>query len=128
MTKTLADYLEIVPLSDFESFDGEHLVTISGKAPDHILCNNNLVLDDTPETGGRAGTFFKQSLLAVTDKLSPEQRLVYVPRRPVIVLLFTDAREPVLWGNADEKLRITITPTPDADILNFNRKALSPVF
>ena len=126
--KTLADYFKIVPLSDFQSFDGEHLVTISGKNPDHVVANNNLVLADTPETGSGAGTFYKQSLQAVTDKLSDDQRLVYVARRPVIVLLFTDTGAPVLWGNAEEKLRITLTPTPDADILNFTRAALSPVF
>ena len=126
--KTLADYFKIVPLSDFESFDGEHLVTISGNAPDHIVANNNLVLEDSPDTGSRAGTFYKQSLQAVTDKLSEYQRMVYVARRPVVVLLFTDTGEPILWGNAEEKLRITLIPTPDADILNFNREALSPIF
>ena len=126
--KTLADFLKIVPLSDFQSFDGEHLVTISGNAPDHIVANNNLVLDDIPETGSPAGTFYKQSLMAVTDKLTDARRLVYVLRRPVVVLLFSDTGVPVLWGNAEEKLRITITPTPNEDILNFSRKALSPVF
>lgn len=128
MTKNLAEYFKIVPLSDFQSFDGEHLVTISGNAPDHILCNNNLVLADDPETGSRAGIFYKQSLRAVTDKLPEAQRSVYVPRRPVVVLLFTDIGEPVLWGNAEQMLRVSLTPTPDADILNFTREALSPVF
>jgi len=126
--KTLVDNFEMVPLSDFQSFDGQHLITISGTSPDQFIANNNMALVDDPETGGRAGTFYKQSLRAVTDKLDERQRSVYTARRPVVVLLFTDDRSPVLWGNADQKLRITITPTPASDILDFTRSALATVF
>lgn len=126
--KKLADYFKIVPLSDFQSFDGQHLITISGKDPDHVVANNNLNLVDEPETGSRASSFYKQSLRAVSDKLTDAQRKVYVSRRPVVVLLFTDDGAPVLWGNADQKLRITITPTTDADIMDFKRSALVPLF
>ena len=126
--KTLANYFKMVPISDFSSFDGEKIITISGADADHIPTNNELVLTEAPETENAAGSVYKQSLRAVTDKLTDAQREVYVNRRPVIVLLFTDDGEPVLWGSADNKLRITITPTPDADIIDFSRTALEPVF
>jgi hypothetical protein len=125
--KTLANYLKIIPLSDYNSFDGERLITNSGNEPDHIPTNNDLVLTDTPDAGS-AGTIYKQSLRAVTDKLTDAQRAVYVTRRPVMVLLFTDDGTPVLWGSADYPVRITITPTPDVDILDFKRTALKSVF
>lgn len=126
--KNLANYFKIVPLSDFSGFDGTQLITISTNEPDHIPTNNDLVLMDTPDTGSRAGSVYKQSLRAVTDKLTDAQRAVYVNRRPVIVLLFTDDGAPVLWGSANYLLRISITPTPDADILDFSRIALNSVF
>lgn len=125
--KTLANYFKIVPLTDYTGFDGEHLITNSGNEPDHIPTNNDLVLADTPEVGN-GGTTYKQSLRAVTDKLTDAQRAVYVTRRPVMVLLFTDTGAPVLWGSADYPVRITITPTPDVDILDFKRTALKSVF
>lgn len=126
--KILANYFKIVPLSDFNSFDGERIITNSGNEPDHIPTNNDLVLTDTPETGSGSGSVYKQSLKAVTDKLTESHRAVYVTSRPVMVLLFTDDGAPVLWGSKDYPLRITLTPTPDADILDFKRTALKPVF
>lgn len=126
--KNLVDNFEIVPLSDFKSFDGAHLITISGLLSDRFIADNNMVLVDNPDTGNRAGTFFKQSLRAVTDKLDPRQRSLYTARRPVMVLLFTDDQLPVLWGNTDQKVRLTITPAPASDILDFTRSALAPVF
>lgn len=126
--KNLANYFKIVPLSDYNSFDGERLITNSGNEPDHIPTNNDLVLADTPEAGSGSGPIYKQSLKAVTDKLTDAQRAVYVTRRPVMLLLFTDDGAPVLWGSTDHQLRITLTPTPDVDILEFKRIALKPVF
>jgi len=126
--KNLANYFKIVPLSDYSNFDGLQLITISGSDPDHIPTNNDLVLADTPEAGSGSGPIYKQSLRAVTDKLTDAQRAIYVTRRPVMVLLFTDTGAPVLWGSTDRQLRITLTPTPDADILDFKRTALDSVF
>lgn len=128
MNKKLADYLKMVPLSDFKSFDGTSLITVSGSVPDHIVANNNLELADKPETGGNAGTFYKQSLRVVCDKLSDAQRKVYTARRPVVVLLFFDDGTSLLWGNSDQKLRITISPLSDADVMDFNCSSLAPIF
>jgi len=126
--KTLANYFKIVPLTDYNNFDGEQLITNSGSNPDHIPTNNNLVLADIPDDGSGAGPLFKQSLKAVADKLTEAQRSVYVTRRLVMVLLYTDDGAPVLWGSTDYPVRITITPTPDVDIIEFKRIALKSVF
>jgi len=125
--KQLSDYLKILPLTDYDSFDGSSLISKSHVAPDHIVSNNNLVFNTKPENSP-AGDYFTETLRVITDKLTDSQREKYTSRRPVVVLLFTDIAEPVLWGDADEKVRATVTPSIDYDIIDLTRKTTKALF
>lgn len=125
--KHLANYIKILPLTDFLSSDGTTLISKSGANPDRIIANNDLVFDTKPETSG-AGTFYTEELRVVTDKLTDDQRAVYCSRRPVVVLLFDDRGNPILWGNDEQKVRVTLTPNTDRDILDLVRKTTTALF
>jgi len=125
--KHLAEFVQILPLSDFESFDGTSLISKSGVNPDTIIANNNLLFSTRPETSA-AGPFFTEQLQIATDKLAASQRKVYFNRMPVIVLLFTDVNEPVVWGDLDQKVRISITPNTDYDVIDLVRKTTKSLF
>ena len=124
--KQLSNFIRIMPLSDYESFDGTNM---SGSTePDLILAKNNLQYDEVPQPGS-AGVIFNQSLGLITDdKLNAAQRKKYANLRPVVVLIFDENGVPVLWGTDDERLRIMVTPKPDRDVLEFDRKSVTPLF
>ncbi len=125
--KHLADYIKILPLTDFNSFDGITLLSKSGSDPDHLVANNRLVFDTKPEDSG-GGPFYTEQLNIVTDKLTDAQRKNYTSRRPVMVLLFTDSGETLLWGNAEQKVRATLTPNTDYDVIELIRKTTKSLF
>jgi hypothetical protein len=125
--KHLADYIQILPLTDFDSFNGTTLISKSGADPDRLIANNRLVFDPKPESSA-AGPFYTESLKVVVDKLTDDQRTNYTSRRPVVVLLFDDTGTPVLWGDAEQKVRVTITPNTDYDILDLVRKTTTALF
>jgi len=125
--KHLANYIKILPLTDFDSFDGTTLISKSGNDPDLIISNNNLVFDPKPQSSA-AGPFYTEDLRVVTDKLSDDQRKVYSSRRPVVVLLFDDQANPIVWGNEDQKVRVTLTPNTDSDIIDLTRKTTTALF
>jgi len=125
--KHLANYIKILPLTDYESFDGESLISKSGAAADLIIANNELVFNPLPESSG-GGPRYSEELSVVTDKLSKSQREVYCSLRPVVVLLFEDTGTPIIWGDAEQKVRITLTPNTDRDILDLKRITTTPLF
>lgn len=125
--KHLSNYISILPLTDFDSFDGSKLISKSGTHPDKIVSNNDLVFDPKPETGG-GGSFYTEELKVVTEKLEDVQRAKYCKRRPVVVLLFDDEATPILWGDANQKVRVTLTPNLDGDVLDFVRKTTKALF
>lgn len=125
--KHLANYIKILPLTDFDSFDGSTLISKSGADPDQIIANNDLVFDPKAGESG-AGPFYTEELSIVSDKLTDLQRKVYCSKRPVIVLLFDDQENPVLWGDADQKVRATLTPNIDQDIIDLVRKTTTALF
>lgn len=125
--KHLANYIKILPMTDFDSFNGSTLISISGADPDLIIANNDLVFDPKTEESG-AGPFYTEELSIVTDKLTDLQRTVYCSKRPVVVLLFDDQENPVLWGDADQKVRATLTPNIDSDILDLKRVTTTALF
>lgn len=125
--KHLANFLKILPLTDFDLFDGETLVSKSGADPDVIYADNNIEFDPRPEDSP-AGPFYTEPVRIVSAKLTDELRKRYTSKRAVIVLLFDDQGNPVLWGDLDQKVRITINPTPDSDVIDFVRKTTKPLF
>lgn len=125
--KHLANYIKILPLTDFDSFDGTTLISKSGNDPDLIIANNDLVFDPKPQTSG-AGPFYAEDLKVVTNKLSTDQRKVYSSRRPVVVLLFDDQANPIIWGNEEQKVRVTLTPNADSDVIDLSRKTITALF
>jgi len=125
--KHLGNYIKILPLTDFDSFDGTTLISKSGNDPDLIISNKDLVFDPKPQSSG-AGPFYTEDLRVVTDKLSDDQRKVYSSRRPVVVLLFDDQANPIVWGNEDQKVRVTLTPNTDSDIIDLARKTTKALF
>lgn len=125
--KHLANYIKILPLTNYLANDGSELISKSGSDSDLIIANNDLVFDPKPGTSG-AGTFYTEELRVVTDKLTDDQRAVYCSRRPVVVLLFDDQANPILWGNDEQKVRVTLTPNPDRDILDLVRKTTTALF
>jgi len=125
--KHIADFIKILPLTDYLNFADSTLVSKSGADPDLIKANNFAVFDSTPESS-LAGPFYTEKVRITTDKLTEEQRKKYTSMRPVIVLLFDDQGNPVLWGDLDQKVRITINPLPDSDIIDLVRKTTKPLF
>lgn len=125
--KHLANYIRLLPLTDFLSFDGTKLISKSGSDPDILVSRNDLVFDPKPGNGG-GGTFYTEEIRVVTDKLTESQRSVYCNRRPVVVLLYDDKGTPILWGEADQKVRVTLTPNIDSDILDLARKTTTSLF
>lgn len=125
--KQLAEFVQILPLSDFESFDGTTLISKSGTDPDTIIANNNLIFSTRPESSP-AGPFFTEQLQIVSDKLDAGLRKIYFNQMPVVVLLFTDVNEPVLWGNMEQKVRISIAPNTDYDVIDLVRKTTTSLF
>ena len=123
--KHLANYFKIMLLDDFQSFDGTSLIGTSDQ--ELIVCTNDLIFDEPPKSGDH-GTIYEQSLRAVSGKLTTAQRAKYVDRRPVVVLLYDDEGIPYLWGNGSQKLRISINPKPDNDVIELTCMALSPIF
>ena len=112
-------------LDDFLSFDGTDLVGSS--APELIVCTNDLQFDEAPRSAD-PGTYYEQSLRAVTGKLTTAQREKYATRRPVVVLLYDDQGTPHLWGDASYKLTISINPKTDSDVIELTRSAMQPIF
>ncbi len=123
--KHLANYFKIMLLADFVSFDGTDMIGSSD--PELIVCTNDLLFDEPPRSG-EAGTFYEQSLRAVSPKLTATQREKYATRRPVMVLLYDDQGTPHLWGDNSLKLRISIDPKINEDVIELTRTALSPIF
>ncbi len=124
--KQLSNFIKIMPLSDFTSFDGTNM---SGSSvPDLIQSTNDLQFEELPQYSA-PGVIYNQSLsLITTGKLSDAQRKKYSRRRPVVVLVYDENGVASLWGNDDERVRITITPKTDRDILELDRKATTPLF
>jgi len=116
----LSNFLRVVPFSDFESFDGTKLVASS--EPDLLLSLNDLNLDEKPSLN-RGGTLYDQSLEVVCQKLSDTLRERYPERTKVVVLLYDDAQQPVLWGGDAYYLRISLAPKTDTDVITLTRKA-----
>lgn len=125
--RDLSNFIKIVPLSDFQSFDGTDIITVSGSDPDLIPSNNDLKFEETPEKT-RSGVIYNQSLTVVCDKLSESLRTRYQNNRPVVVQLFTDDNVSRQCGDDSTRARILITPGTDYDILTINRKSKKPVF
>lgn len=125
--KHLANFIRILPLTDFESFDGTQLIGKSGAQPDLLVSTKDLTLEPKPGNSS-AGTFYTEELQLVSDKLTETQQKKYCNRRPVIALLYDDSGNPILWGDADQRLRVVLTPGIDADILDFSRKTTKKLF
>lgn len=122
--KQLANYIRIMPLSDYQSFDGN---TMSGySTPDLILSENDLDLQDEPATSN-AGVLYTQKLEIVTERLSDTLRKKYANKRAVMVLLYDDQEISHLWGDENQKLYILITPGIYNDSITLTRKAISTV-
>jgi len=123
--KQLSNYIKIIPLDYFESFDGS---VISGSVePDLILSKNDLILKETPKKND-AGIYYDQKLTVITLKLSDTIRKLYQNRRTVVVLLYDDNGAPYIWGSDLYRLRITITPNIDEDSLELESTSTSPLF
>ena len=126
--KTLSNIIEIIPLDEFQSFDGTHLVSSSDTAADIFPSLNTPAFDEKPKTG-EAGTIYPQTFTIITDgKLTDAQKQRYPARRPVVAVIKTDDGVSHLLGDTGQKLRISVTPALDYDQLDFNRNALSPLF
>ena len=122
--KQLSNFIRIMPLAHFQSFDGTTLTGLS--EPDLINGKNDLELMETPQSNS-PGLIYEQSLNVVCTKLSAALRKKYAHQQPVVVLIYDDADNPQLWGDSDEKLRVTITPKIYYDILSLNRKSATPL-
>ncbi|MGV8094496.1 MAG: hypothetical protein AB2L24_21795 [Mangrovibacterium sp.] len=121
--KQLANFVKIMPLSDYQAFDGTNMTGSS--APDLILSENDLQLQDEP-SNTRAGVLYEQSLNVVTARLSDSLRKKYANRRPVMAVIHDDLGAPHLWGDGNQKLYILITPGLHNDSISLFRKATSP--
>jgi len=122
--KQLANFIKIMPLSDYQAFDGTNMTGSS--APDLLLSENDLQLLDEPSST-RAGILYEQNLKVITGRLSDTTRKKYSNRRPVMALVYDDLGAPHLWGDANQKLYILITPGLHNDSILLFRKATSPV-
>ena len=125
--KHLANFVRILPLTDFNSFDGSMLISKSGSEPDLFISDKDVVFDPNPGDS-RAGTFYTEEVRLVCSKLTAQQRDKYTSRRPVVVLLYDDNGTPILWGNEDQKVRVTLTPNVDNDIIDMVRKTTKALF
>jgi hypothetical protein len=124
--KHLANYISIMPLSHFESFNG---TILSGSSePDLILAQNDLQLKEQPQSTS-PGTIFNQSMSITTiEKLSDAIRKKYANHRPVIALVYDETGTASLWGSDDERLRVTISPGTDRDVIELDRKSVTPIY
>ena len=117
--KHLADFVQILPLSDFDLFDGSTLISKSGADSDRMVSNNPIVFEINPEVSG-AGPFYTEKIRITSEKLSDSIRNKYTSLRAVEVLLFDDDQNPLLWGNLD--------PNTDYDVIDLVRKTTKALF
>lgn len=123
MNRQFSNYLRIVPREDVESIASGVITLRSGKTMDTILADNNLIPDEVP--GRESGnSYFTQTVKVVTAKLTAEQSARYRNRRPVIVELTDSAGTTLLWGDLTVPVRVTLTPKPDRDVLDFTRTSV----
>lgn len=121
----LANFIKIVPLHQYVSYSSG-VITANVEVL-LLLSESDIKLQETPEPTG-AGTKYKQSFTIVSEKLSEAIRAMYPPNIPVMVILYTDDQQPYLLGNSEQRLRLTITPGPDSDLLSFYRETTTPLF
>lgn len=124
--KHLSNYITIMPLSHFESFNAG---VLSGSSdPDLILSQNDLQLDENPQNNTPGTIYIQRMSITTVEKLSDAQRKKYKNLRPVVAVVYDDLGNGTLWGSDDERLRITISPRTDHDILELDRKSVTPMY
>lgn len=123
--KQLANYIKIVPFHQYVSFNG---TDITANVEVLILYSNTPIQFNEDPDNKNGNPYYKQSFQLVTDKLSANIRNMYPAKIPVVVLLYTDDQQPHILGNENSKLRLTIQPTPNEDILSFSREAEDTLF
>lgn len=124
--KHFANYVDIYPESVVSSIVGTTITTSDGSEADRIRAFSNVELVETP--GNQNGNiFYEQSTRIVTsEKMSDELRGKYGNNRPVVVLLYDDQGNAMVWGDG-EKARMLITPNFENDVLVISRKSVEPV-
>lgn len=125
--KHFANYIDIYPLTSVQSIDGNTVITNDGSEPDRFVAFSSIVMNEVPSNKNGNSYYRQTASIPLSAKMNDAQRAVYTHRRPVVVMLYDDQAQPIVWGDITYRARVEVSPRLENDILEIERESIDPV-
>ena len=124
-----ADHIKIIPFVAVDSIDGD-TVTLKSEYNFDQMDTLNSVRPREEAKASDAGTLFNFSLSVGVEKFTDELKEKYGSNPPVVLILLKispSGVSQVVVGSFNNPTRMTWTPYPEYDQLEFSRSSISAV-
>ena len=127
MKTQYGNFIKIVPAHQVSAIDGGTITLESGYSFDELDTLNNLQPSEEAKTS-EAGVLYTFSMQAGVEKFSDTLKHKYGSDCPVILTIFkSHDEEALVVGSLQNPVRMTWTPHPEYDHLDFSRSSISAV-